>query len=141
MPVLGVEGILAITGIVLQVIAAVDQVSRLFDRIHNAPRHIRNFKKSASRLEFNFKCLKEEVESHGAIQIPDADHEEIFQILEACKALLLRYGATLKSQGTIGDVRRAYWSFRSGQELDGHREQIDRIYVHIIQPVWLRLIR
>ena len=141
MTLLGVGEILAITGIVLQVLQSVDQVSKLFDRLHNAPRHIRNFRKSASRLEFNFKCLQEEVECNGSIHIPTADYEDIHQTLEACKTLLYKYKNTLESQGAVGGVRRAYWSFTSGQELDGRREQIDRVYVHIIQPIWLRLIR
>ena len=142
MPTLGLEGILAITGVVLQVIAAVDQVSSCFERIHNAPRHIRNFKSSACRLELNFKCLREEVEMHGDIELSVGDYEEIIQTLEACKTLLNRYETTLKSEGTIGGgFRRVYWSFTSGHELDGYKEQVDRIYLHIIHPIWLRLIR
>jgi hypothetical protein len=132
MTLLGVGEVLAITSIVLQVIASVDQVTQLFDRLHNAPRHIRNFRISASRLKFNFECLLEEVKCHGSINIPT---------LEACETLLRKYETTLRSEGAIGGVRRAFWSFKCGHELDGHREQIDRIYVHTIHSVWLRLIR
>ena len=141
MTLLGVGEVLAITSIVLQVIASVDQVTQLFDRLHNAPRHIRNFRISVSRLKFNFECLLEEVECHGSINIPTADFEEIRQTLEACKKLLQKYETTLRNEGAIGGVRRAFWSFKCGHELDGHREQIDRIYVHTIHSVWLRLIR
>jgi hypothetical protein len=141
MTLLGVGEVLAITSIVLQVIASVDQVTQLFDRLHNAPRHIRNFRISVSRLKFNFECLLEEVKCHGSINIPTADFEEIRQTLEACNTLLKKYETTLRSEGAIGGVRRAFWSFKCGHELDGHKEQIDRIYVHTIHSVWLRLIR
>ncbi|KAK3694142.1 hypothetical protein B0T22DRAFT_506358 [Podospora appendiculata] len=133
--------VLATVNLIWRVLAAADLVIGLFDRMQNAPRHIREFRGLIVRLSEDFASLREDDEQAGSIHFSAADQQQINETLELCRTFFEKYKETLTSQGIFGGVRRAFWPLTNGDKLDGYRDRIYDIYNYIVIPVMLRLIR
>lgn len=134
----GVGEILAITSLVLQVVAAVDKVILIFDRAQNAPDELRHFRNSLSRLQNNVNLLKAELEISGSRLDPQSGLDEVEDTLVLCKTLFVDYHM---DQGSSGNPLRAIWSPRETSKLEKYQKRIEGHYVQIILPLWLATIR
>jgi hypothetical protein len=132
----GVGEILAITSLVLQVVAAVDKVILIFDRAQNAPDELRHFRNTLSRLQNNVNLLK--VELKILTTLPQSCLDEIEETLILCKDLFVDYQT---DQGSSSNPLRAIWSPRETSKLEKYQRRIDGHYLHIILPLWLATIR
>jgi hypothetical protein len=132
----GVGEILAITSLVLQVVAAVDKVILIFDRAQNAPDELRHFRNTLSRLQNNVNLLKAELKI--LTTLPQSCLDEIEETLILCKDLFVDYQT---DQGSSSNPLRAIWSPRETSKLEKYQRRIDGHYLHIILPLWLATIR
>jgi hypothetical protein len=132
----GVGEILAITSLVLQVVAAVDKVILIFDRAQNAPDELRHFRNTLSRLQNNVNLLKAELKI--LTTLPQSCLDEIEETLILCKDLFMDYQT---DQGSSSNPLRAIWSPRETSKLEKDQRRIDGHYLHIILPLWLATIR
>lgn len=138
---IGLGEILAITSLVLQVVAAVDRVILIFDRAQNAPDELRRFRSSLSRLQNNVNLLKAELEISGSRLVsegPQTGLDEVEATLEECRELFVTYHL---DQGSSGTPLRAIWSPRMTARLVRYQAQIEGHYLQIILPLWLAAIR
>jgi MoaA/NifB/PqqE/SkfB family radical SAM enzyme len=132
----GVGEILAITSLVLQVVAAVDKVILIFDRAQNAPDELRHFRNTLSRLQNNVNLLKAKLKI--LTTLPQSCLDEIEETLILCKDLFVDYQT---DQGSSSNPLRAIWSPRETSKLEKYQRRIDGHYLHIILPLWLATIR
>jgi hypothetical protein len=130
--------ILAITSLVVQVVAAVDRVILIFDRAQNAPDELRRFRNSLSRLQNNVNLLKAELEISGSHLSPQSGLDEIEDTLVLCRALFVSYHM---DQGSSGTPLRAIWSPRETAKLEKYQKMIEGHYLEIILPLWMAAIK
>jgi hypothetical protein len=132
----GVGEILAITSLVLQVVAAVNKVILIFDRAQNAPDKLRHFRNTLSRLQNNVNLLKAKLKI--LTTLPQSCLDEIEETLILCKDLFVDYQT---DQGSSSNPLRAIWSPHETSKLEKYQRRIDSHYLHIILPLWLATIR
>jgi hypothetical protein len=130
--------ILAITSLVLQVVAAVDKVILIFDRAQNAPDELRHLRSSLSRLQNNVNLLKAELEISGSSLDPQSGLDEIEVTLKGCRAHFMSYHV---DQGPSSTLLRAILSPRETAKLEKYRKRIEGHYLEVILPLWLAAIR
>jgi hypothetical protein len=135
------EVAIAIVSLVGQVLAAVDKVVVLLDRLQHVPKLIREFNNLLSQLQDDFADLVMDAKGNASSCFRERQREEIINTLEGCKTFFKNYESTLSDPRIFGGVRRAFWPAMNGLELERYIRDISDLYVRIIIPVLMRLNR
>jgi hypothetical protein len=133
MAALGVGDILAITSLVLQVVAAVDKVIKVFEKAQNAPSELSQLRVSLVRLSRHFEMLRAEHEATGSSLIHKDDTDEIYVTLQCCKALFDDYDRARAKTA----LHQVAWSTRYSTQLARYQARVDRHFTQILLPLWL----
>jgi hypothetical protein len=132
----GVGEILAITGLLLQVLAAVDKVVAVVDTARNVENELRRFRASIDRLNYQIEQIHAHLMQDPGHRLRINDFEDLKTELKESQEFLTK----LTSRQSFGArTIQAIWSSRDTAKLTGHRDNIDRCFTQVINPLWCRV--
>lgn len=127
---------LAITSLVMQVVAAVHGVIKIFEKAQNAPKELEELRRSLLRLHDNCKQIQTQGQTAGSFPLQQYDIDEIRNTLEQCKRLLDDYRDIQSANGVL----RAVWGAQNHDEVVRYQTLIDRHFVQILLPFWMKIL-
>lgn len=130
---LGVGEILAITSLVMQVVASVQKVIEIFEKAQNAPKELEQLRVSLIRMSRHFDMIRAKHESTGSSLIHKDDTDEIFDTLLCCKALFDDYERVRSRDGVL----QAIWGNQKSDMVARYQLRIDRHFTQILLPLWV----
>jgi hypothetical protein len=130
---LGIGEILAVTSLVMQVVASADKVIKIWEKAQNAPSELGQLRISLLRMRRHFDMIREELKSSGISMIHKDDTDQIEDTLRCCKALLDDYDHA-RSRGA---VLQAVWGIQHSEKLARYQAQINNHFVQILLPLWV----
>jgi hypothetical protein len=130
---LGVGDILAITSLVMQVVASVQTVIDIFEKAQNAPKELEQLRVSLIRMSRHFDMIRAKHESTGSSLIHKDDTDEIFDTLLCCKALFDEYEKVRSRNGVL----QAIWGNQQSDMVARYQLRIDRHFTQILVPLWI----
>jgi len=122
---LGLEAVLAIVSLTIQVISAVDKAIQLFSKIENAPEELRLLRRSVVRLLKNFKRLEAALNRNGHA-IPYEDGRDFTQDVKA--TLFMCLGVLGQYESRQSNVLRAFWPSAQGTRIADCQKRLDLLY-------------
>lgn len=130
--------ILAVVGLIFQVVGGIDKVIQSFDRMQNAPRELRDSRHSIRRLDRKFIEFQKDVPAATDILHVD-DIEQIEETLTLC-AFLFQKHEERQRDGVVNVVLRSMWSSGSNEKLAKYKARIDEHYSTVLVPGWVQLL-
>ncbi|KAM0418734.1 hypothetical protein ACHAPT_012332 [Fusarium lateritium] len=127
---------LAITGLVMQVVAAINAVIEIFEKAQNAPRELEELRCSLLRLHDNFDQIRAQDKKSGSRHLHEYDIDGIQSTLEDCKALFENYAKTQSANGVL----RAVWGTQNHDEVVRYQALVDRHFWQILLPFWMKTL-
>lgn len=127
---------LAITSLVMQVVAAVHGVIKIFEKAQNAPKELEELRRSLLRLSDNCDQIRAQGETTESFPLQQYDIDEIRNTLEQCKKLLEDYRDAQSENGVL----RAVWGTQNHDEVVRYQTLIDRHFVQILLPFWMKTL-
>ncbi|CAI4219757.1 unnamed protein product [Parascedosporium putredinis] len=125
----GLEGILAITSLVLQVVSATDKVIAVFEKAQNAPTELGQLRASLLRLSRHFDMLR----AAGRAHIHADDAGDVHRTLRECKALFDGYDVA-RARSSVHQVA---WGTQHSAQVGLCQARVDRLFTQIVLPLWL----
>ena len=125
------------TGLIVELIKLVDKVIEGFENVQNAPKDIRDFRRSVDRLDRYLTAYQATLETSSSSLIRDEDIDEIEDTLTLCNELFTKREASLRDQGILNSVLRATWTIQNKKKLARLKAKIDHHYSEILVPVQL----
>ncbi|KAJ4198804.1 hypothetical protein NW767_008795 [Fusarium falciforme] len=125
---------LAISSLVMQVVAAVHAVIQIFEKAQNVPKELEDLRCSLLRLSDNFEQVRAQAEATGSGYLRRYDFDEIRNTLRDSKKFLDDY----RSAQSKSDVLRAVWGTQNHDAVVRYQTLIDRHLWQILIPFWLK---
>jgi len=134
---------IAIPPLASQILKTVNEISKLYANVRDAPKQWESHKHLMTRLSDELEVLRQGAEeSNGSapIKFSKADHDQIERVLVEYKAFLDKHQSCLTAPGASGAAARAAWFVNKNrvEELQGYQDKVNSIYIQIIEPCWRR---
>jgi len=133
--------IIGVVSLIIQVISSVDKAIASFERLQNAPRDIREFRRSVARLQRHYTALQADLESAPSKLLHEDDLHDIGDTLTLCDDFFSKRDESLRNEGTLNNILRATWTIQNEERLARLKSKIDAHYTTILTPLWIQSIR
>lgn len=129
-----------IVALAIQVVELASKVVSTFQTLQNAPQELQEFYNSTQRLRQNCEALDADLKDTDIAPTPNEVHD-IHETLTLCKVLFDDHEIRQRKVGVLNGVLRTTWPLMNNEKLVRYKARIDRHYMEIIVPLWLRCIR